>query len=149
MFAPSLSWPVVVFVDETHQETLRTFCRGGCRANGFIHSPLLKTTGYEYRGLLHVVDWLPTMVSLAGGDPNVHPGSLDGYDVWEAITTNGPSPRTELLHNIDIFGGLGSTGACDRASGELLQFSPSSVGSICASSYTNTTLATLLYQSAN
>ena len=86
-----------------------TLWEGGCRANGFVHSPLLKTTGYEYRGLVHVSDWFPTLLTLAGGDLADHPG-LDGHAVWEAITTNGPSPRTELLHNIDVFGGLGRTG---------------------------------------
>jgi hypothetical protein len=118
-----------------------TLWEGGCRANGFIHSPLLSKIGFTYHGLVHVSgewstslarslyevaplpalltlraprcglcpDWFPTMVSLAGGHPADHPG-LDGHNVWEAITSNSPSPRTELLHNIDIFGGLGSTG---------------------------------------
>ena len=123
-----------------------TLWEGGMRATGFVHSPRLPhvlaqtrkeeggTTsggggdeggggggGYEYSGLVHVSDWLPTFLKLAGGDPaSVRPAGLDGYDVFAAITAgdgnnSSNSPRTELLHNIDIYGGLGVHGFGDAA----------------------------------
>ena len=84
-----------------------TYWEGGSRAVGFVHAGagtgLLPRTGYEYRGLMHVSDWLPTLLNLAGGDAGAVDG-LDGHDVWPALAANGSSPRTELLHNIDTFG---------------------------------------------
>jgi len=83
---------------------------GGVKAVGFLHSPLLfGAAGRAYTGLLHVSDWLPTFVNLAGGDASVIQG-LDGVDVWPAIISGGASPRTELLHNIDMYGGSGPGG---------------------------------------
>lgn len=77
-----------------------TFWEGGARAVGFVHSPLLNGVTGIYKGLIHVSDWFPTLFALGGGDPATV-DSLDGHDVWAAITSNGTSPRTELLHNID------------------------------------------------
>jgi len=48
---------------------------------------------------MHVTDWFPTFVKLAGG--NVDDIVLDGYDAWDSISNGGPVQRTELLHNID------------------------------------------------
>ena len=101
-----------------------TLWDGGMRAVGFIHSPLIPASqrGVSYNGLVHVSDWFPTLVNLASNGGNAHhrlhrlPPGLDGHDQWDAITRNTlPSPRAELLHNIDVFGGGGGSGFGDAA----------------------------------
>jgi arylsulfatase A-like enzyme len=55
-------------------------------------------------GMVHVVDMYPTIVNLAGASTsNCLP--LDGLDVWSTISTNTPSPRTELVYNVEPFRG--------------------------------------------
>ena len=60
-----------------------TYFNGGIRGAAFVTSPLLSQTGVEYTGLLHLSDWMATLVNPAGGD--VTDLDLDGFDVWEAI----------------------------------------------------------------
>ena len=59
-----------------------TIYEGGARVPGFVHSPLLEQPGRRYQGLLHMVDFLPTLVNLAGGEVpaniGLHHGSFCG-----------------------------------------------------------------------
>ena len=48
---------------------------------------------------MHVTDWLPTLVSLAGGDFDF--SNLDGMNIWKTLQDMRPSPRNEVLINID------------------------------------------------
>ncbi|XP_070570424.1 arylsulfatase B-like [Ptychodera flava] len=75
---------------------------GGIRAVGFINSPLFPSRlwGTVNRQLIHVSDWFPTLVRIAGGQlRGTKP--LDGYDQWDTIIQGTPSPRREILINID------------------------------------------------
>ncbi|XP_077995138.1 arylsulfatase B-like isoform X2 [Glandiceps talaboti] len=83
-----------------------TLWEGGTRAVSFIHDRRLKKQGYAYDGLMHVVDWYPTILSLAGGkatDPD-----MDGLNMWESISQNSVSPRTEFVYNINVEGDPGA-----------------------------------------
>ncbi|XP_042144958.1 arylsulfatase B-like [Ixodes scapularis] len=77
-----------------------TLWEGGCRATGFIWSPLLKRKGVVSDQMMHVTDWLPTLYSAAGGNP-LSLGKLDGTDMWAPLSLGYASPRYEILYNID------------------------------------------------
>ncbi|XP_065174838.1 arylsulfatase B-like isoform X2 [Sycon ciliatum] len=77
-----------------------TLWEGGTRGSAFVSGPLLNKTGYIYPGLVHVVDWYPTLVEVAGGD--VSSLDVDGYPMWSHFSNNLTSPRTSfpyLIHN--------------------------------------------------
>ena len=50
--------------------------------------------------LFHVTDWLPTIARIAGV-ATTRNFQLDGHDIWDSLTTGSPSPRTEMLYNIN------------------------------------------------
>lgn len=62
-----------------------TVWEGGVRGAAFINSPLLNLNGHGRvsRDLMHISDWFPTFVGLAGGD--VSGIQLDGHDLWPTL----------------------------------------------------------------
>ncbi|KAM3937474.1 arylsulfatase J [Leptodactylus fuscus] len=77
-----------------------TYWEGGIRAVGFVHSPLLKIKSHVCKELIHITDWFPTLVTLAGGEIE-ESMKLDGYDIWETLSEGKRTPRIDILHNID------------------------------------------------
>ncbi|XP_065843285.1 arylsulfatase J-like [Oscarella lobularis] len=75
-----------------------TLWEGGHRGAAFVHGKMLHKTGYVYSGMIHTVDWYPTLLSLAG--VNVDDTDLDGMNVWDAISNNKSSPRQSFVYNL-------------------------------------------------
>jgi len=50
---------------------------------------------------MHITDWLPTLITAAGGNVSELATNLDGIDQWSSISTNQTSTRTRLIVNID------------------------------------------------
>jgi len=53
-------------------------------------------------GMMHVVDMYPTIAGLAGASA-AKAKPLDGLNMWPTISQGVPSPRTELVYNIEAF----------------------------------------------
>ena len=53
-------------------------------------------------GMIHAVDMYPTLASLAGAS-TAKCKPLDGIDVWGTISEGKPSPRTEIVYNVEPF----------------------------------------------
>jgi len=83
--------------------TKGTLFEGGTRAVGFVHAApeILEKTGYRNHRLIHMTDWMPTLLKLAGyaGDP-VEDLDLDGVDQWQSISSNASDSRTEMVYNL-------------------------------------------------
>ena len=55
-------------------------------------------SGSTVNALMHMVDWYPTLIKLAGGSLE-QKLPLDGKNLWPSITEGKPSPRSEVLCN--------------------------------------------------
>ena len=65
---------------------------GKIKPGSIVHAPL------------HIVDWYPTLLRLAGASlAQSHP--IDGRDAWPAIADGAPSSHEDILHNITRTGG--------------------------------------------
>ncbi len=62
-----------------------------------MNSKLLKNPGRVSKELIHITDWLPTFVRLAGGTVN----NIDGVDQWDTLQNGSPTNRNEILLNIN------------------------------------------------
>ena len=80
---------------------------GGVRVCAFAtwngHVPV----GARLQEPLHIVDWYPTLIRLAGGSLEGEKQKLpiDGRDLWPTLTAGKPSPHEEILLNTAPQGG--------------------------------------------
>ena len=58
--------------------------------------------GSTVDGMIHAVDIYPTLAAMAGAS-TAKCKPLDGLDVWDTIAEGKPSPRTEIVYNVEPF----------------------------------------------
>jgi arylsulfatase A-like enzyme len=73
-----------------------TIYEGGTRAAAFAHWPGHVPAGKTIEGAMHIIDWYPTLIGLAGGSLK-QALPIDGKDVWPMITKAGKSPHKAIL----------------------------------------------------
>ena len=88
-----------------------TLWEGGTKSVSFVHSPLFVKKG-TYKGLLHVTDLFPTLLTAAGANLDEFE-DIDGIDQWDALTNLEPSKRSEIFYNSNPMGEY-TTGAAIR-----------------------------------
>ncbi|XP_030767235.1 arylsulfatase I [Sitophilus oryzae] len=88
-----------------------TLWEGGVRGAGLVWSPLIKKPSRVSTQFMHIVDWLPTLLGAASENSfSEELENLDGISIWKSLSHDEPSPRTEVLHNIDdIYGNAALT----------------------------------------
>ncbi len=85
-----------------YREGKGTLFEGGTRVVALASWPGHIKEGISVNEMIHTVDLYPTLVKLAGGQLTKSK-PLDGIDLWDTISENKPSPRTELVYNIEPF----------------------------------------------
>lgn len=93
--------------NEPLRGTKGTLFEGGTRVNAFVYHTSFQTQGYarEYAGLMHITDWMPSMLSLAGIDTSIVK-EMDGADhtpFWlsstKEKTSTADGPREYMIYN--------------------------------------------------
>ena len=80
-----------------------TLYEGATRVAAFANWPGHIRPG-TVEGLIHVVDFYPTLAALAGAS-TAKSKPLDGVNVWDVLAKGAPSPRTEIVYNVEPFRG--------------------------------------------
>jgi arylsulfatase A-like enzyme len=69
---------------------------GGVRGCAFASWPGKIPSNVRVKHPVHIIDWYPTIVKLAGGSLD-QKLPLDGRDIWPLLTQNAPSPHEAIL----------------------------------------------------
>lgn len=82
-----------------------TLWEGGTRVVTLLHSKTYLANAFrdknapEWRGLMHAVDWYPTLMKAAGYNTPIT--GIDGVDNWQAVVGNGRGNREWFVYNIN------------------------------------------------
>jgi arylsulfatase A-like enzyme len=81
-----------------------TVYEGGVRTCAFATWASHIKSGSQIDAPLHMVDWYPTLLKLAGAEMQ-QSLPLDGRDLWPTLVSGAPSPHEEIVINITPRGG--------------------------------------------
>jgi arylsulfatase A-like enzyme len=70
---------------------------GGIRVPAFINWPGWIPAGQVFETPTHIVDWLPTLIRAAGGDPP-QGESIEGIDLWAALLGQPPTLPDRVMY---------------------------------------------------
>jgi arylsulfatase A-like enzyme len=82
---------------------------GGVRVVSFANWPGHVSSGHVTEQMVHMVDWFPTLMNLAGAEASLgqkedHP--LDGKNIWDVLSrVDGVSPHEEILIDVELHQG--------------------------------------------
>jgi arylsulfatase A-like enzyme len=85
-----------------YREGKGTLYEGGTRVIALVNWPGHVKAGVSVDEMIHVVDMYPTLVALAGAS-TAKAKPLDGLNVWPTLSEGKPSPRTEIIYNVEPF----------------------------------------------
>jgi arylsulfatase A-like enzyme len=85
-----------------YREGKGSLYEGGTRVIALANWPGHVRSGATVDGMIHVVDIYPTIAALAGAS-TTKAKPLDGMDMWSTISEGKPSPRTEVIYNVEPF----------------------------------------------
>lgn len=111
----------------------RTLHEGGIRTPAIVSSPLLGSArGTRSSALVAIEDWLPTLVTLAGGTPSP---DVDGFDIWPTIAEDAPSPRSVWASIQDLVLGINPVRILRTADFKYMENVVTSEGGNCSTPY--------------
>jgi len=85
-----------------YREGKGSLYEGGTRVIALVNWPGHVRSGATENGMIHVVDTYPTLSALAGAS-TAKAKPLDGLNIWSTLSEGKPSPRTEVIYNIEPF----------------------------------------------
>lgn len=108
--------PWVGGLNYPYRGTKTSSFEGGIRGPAFVYGPKFFTeAGYTFDGMVHICDWMPTLLSLVDQHASIDEKSeyhssiatdalpMDGVDLSHALSGNHDSPRNDVVTRVDIF----------------------------------------------
>jgi arylsulfatase A-like enzyme len=102
MFAGEAKITTIPVDNGPYRDGKASLYEGGTHVVALANWPGRIPAGSKVDGKMHVVDMYPTLAGLAGAKLGKNK-PLDGRDVWKTISAGAPSPRTEIVYNIEPF----------------------------------------------
>ena len=74
---------------------------GAVRVPALVTGPIISKSrrGKRCKELIHITDWFPTILSLAGYNESI---TVDGFDIWPILQKGAKGERDMIVYNLDM-----------------------------------------------